>query len=109
MIRRVSLLLDGVSKKPHRGKLALVSLCILVAIAASGFVVLEPDMTSESVKNTTFTLSAENAYLIHREGERYDLYLEGEFLTTLPMHESIAELPVLKANDGRNHNAEVVP
>lgn len=109
LIRRVSLLLDGVSKKPHRGKLALVSLCILVAIAASGFIVLEPDMTSEFVKDTSFTLNAENAYLIHREGERYDLYLEGEFLTTLSMHESIAELPVLEANDGRNYNAEVVP
>ena len=66
-------------------------------------------MTPDSVENTTFALSAENAYLIHRKGERYDLYLNGEFLTTLSMHESIAELPVLKVNDWRNQDAEVVP
>ena len=109
LLKRISLILDGASKKPQRCKLVLVSLCIMITIAASGLVVLEPDMTSASVKNTTFTLSAENAYLIYREGERYDLYLDGEFLTTLPMHESIAELPVLKVNDWRNQDAEVVP
>lgn len=109
LIKRVSLILNGASKKPQRCKLAPAFLCILVAIAASGFIVLEPDMTPDFVENTTFALSAENAYLIHREGERYDLYLNGEFLTTLSMHESIAELPVLKVNDWRNQDAEVVP
>jgi hypothetical protein len=73
-----------------------MSIAILMLVASTLFIIEPSWLPEEEINGEVFSLDEDNSYLLMRGDETYDMYIGGNYISTIHNRnvEGICELPV---------------
>ena len=84
LVRRFKMIIENSASKINRRRQVLFSAIIAATYLFSVLFIFEVKYIAPEDETGTFELTDENAYLMVSPNGGYDLYVDGEYLTTVP-------------------------